>query len=86
MALGFVLVSAEPAHEHDVYNRLDKKKEKTKGKKKARITEIHPLFGEYDFIVKIMGRNFEELGNFVANDIRSIKGILDTKTLTGTKF
>ncbi|HHH79752.1 MAG TPA: Lrp/AsnC family transcriptional regulator, partial [Thermoplasmatales archaeon] len=29
---------------------------------------------------------FEKLGEVVVNKIRSIKGVVDTKTLTGTKF
>ena len=67
MAIGFVLISAAPAREHDVYNKLSKVPE---------IIELHPLFGEYDLIAKI---------EFV-NKIRSIDGVIDTKTLTGTKF
>jgi hypothetical protein len=44
------------------------------------------LFGEYDLLAKIEGDDFENLGVIVVNKIRSIEGILDTKTLTGTKF
>ena len=62
MAIGFVLISAAPAHEHEVYNKLSKV---------PQIVELHPLFGEYDLVV---------------NKIRSIDGVIDTKTLTGTKF
>jgi len=77
MAVGFVLIKAAPAHEHIVYNRLSKIKE---------IIELHPLFGEYDLIAKIEADNFEKLGNIVVNKIRSIEGVIDTKTLAGTKF
>ena len=41
---------------------------------------------EYDIIVKIEAEDFEKLGNIVVNSIRSIEGVIDTKTLTGTKF
>jgi uncharacterized protein with GYD domain len=44
------------------------------------------LFGEYDLLAKIEGDDFENLGVIVVNKIISIEGILDTKTLTGTKF
>jgi len=71
------LISAAPAHEHEVYNKLSKIPE---------IIELHSLFGEYDLIAKIEAENFENIGNIVVSKIRIIKGIIDTKTLTGTKF
>ena len=77
MAIGFVLITIAPAREHDVYTKLSKVPE---------IIELHPLFGEYDLLAKIEGDDFESLGVIVVNKIRSIEGILDTKTLTGTKF
>ena len=77
MAIGFVLINATPAREHDVYNKLSKVPE---------IIELHPLFGEYDLIAKIEADDFENLGVVVVNKIRSIDGVIDTKTLTGTKF
>jgi len=44
------------------------------------------LFGEYDLIAKIKADDFEKLGKIVVDQIRSIEGVIDTKTLTGTKF
>ncbi len=77
MAIGFVLISAAPAREHEVYDKLSKVPE---------IIELHPLFGEYDLIAKIDAEDFEKLGSIVVNKIRSIEGVINTKTLTGTKF
>jgi len=77
MAVGFVLINVVPAHEHDVYNKLSKI---------PQIVELHPLFGEYDLIAKIDATDFEELGTIIVNKIRSITGVLDTKTLTGLTF
>jgi DNA-binding Lrp family transcriptional regulator len=77
MAIGFVLICAAPALEHDVYTKLSKVPE---------IIELIPLFGEYDLIAKIEAEDFEKLGSIVVNKIRTIKGVLDTETLTGTKF
>jgi DNA-binding Lrp family transcriptional regulator len=77
MAVGFVLINVAPAHEHDVYNKLSKI---------PQIVELHPLFGEYDLIAKIDAPDFEELGTIIVNKIRSITGVLDTKTLTGLTF
>ncbi len=77
MSLGFILIKAAPALEHEVYNKLSKMQE---------IIELQPLFGEYDLIAKIKSVDFEKLGEMVINDIRSVKGVIDTKTLTGTRF
>ncbi len=77
MAVGFVLISTAPAKEHEVYNELLKVKE---------ITELHPLFGEYDLIAKIEADDFNVLGQVVVDRVRTISGVIDTKTLTGMKF
>ena len=77
MAIGFVLINVAPAHEHEVYNKLSKI---------PHIVELHPLFGEYNLIAKIDAADFEELGTIIVNKIRSITGVLDTKTLTGLTF
>jgi DNA-binding Lrp family transcriptional regulator len=77
MSIGFVLINTAPALEHEVYNNLSKVSE---------ILELCPLFGEYDLIAKLEAENFEKLGEIVINKIRSLKGVIDTKTLTGTRF
>ncbi len=77
MAIGFVLIGCAPMHEHEVYNKLQKTEE---------IIEVHPLFGKYDLIVKIESDDFNNIGKIVVEKIRSIEGIIDTKTLTGTRF
>ena len=76
MAIGFVLINAAPAYEHEVYTKLSKIPE---------IVELHPLFGEFDLIAKVEPEDFEKLGELVVKKIRSIKGVIDTKTLTGTQ-
>jgi len=77
MAVGFILISTAPAKEHEVYNELLKVKE---------VVELHPLFGEYDLIAKIEAEDFNLLGQGVLDKVRSIAGVIDTKTLTGIKF
>jgi len=77
MSIGFVLINAAPAHEHEVYDKISRVPE---------IIEIHALFGEYDIIAKIEAENFEKLGQIIVNKIRSIEGVINTKTLTGIKF
>ena len=76
MPIGFVLINAAPAHEHEVYTKLSKIPE---------IVELHPLFGEFDLIAKVEPEDFEKLGELIIEKIRSIKGVIDTKTLTGVQ-
>ena len=76
MAIGFALLSISPMHEKTVYEQLSKIPE---------VVEVHPLFGEYDILVKIQSTDIDSIGNIVINKIRSIQGIMDTKTLIGTR-
>ena len=77
MAIGFVLISTVPAKEHDVFSALSNVPE---------IVEIHPLFGEYDIIAKIEAEDFNKLGQIVIEKVRTVNGVIDTKTLTGIRF
>jgi len=77
LAIGFVLIKTAPAAERDVYSIL---------KDIDEVQEVHSLFGEFDLIVKLQADNFNLLGQVVVDKIRSIKGVEDTKTLTGIEF
>ncbi len=77
MAIGFVLIKTAPAAEREVYNILKDLKE---------VEEVHSLFGEHDLIAKIRAEDFNRLGQVVVDEIRSIEGVEDTKTLTGIEF
>ncbi|RLI85372.1 MAG: Lrp/AsnC family transcriptional regulator [Archaeoglobales archaeon] len=77
MALGFVLIKVSPKYEREVYEEIASLKE---------VHELYPLFGEYDLIAKVVVRDFEELSDVVVNKIRTVKGVIETKTLTGAKF
>jgi len=76
MATGFALLSISPLHEKEVYEALNTMPE---------ISEVHPLFGEYDILVKIECGDIDTIGEVVIKKIRSLIGIVDTKTLIGTK-
>jgi DNA-binding Lrp family transcriptional regulator len=76
MAIGFALLSISPLHEKAVYETLERISE---------IVELHPLFGEFDILVKIECNDIDSIGGVVINKIRSTKGVMDTKTLIGTK-
>ncbi|MFP4558830.1 MAG: Lrp/AsnC family transcriptional regulator [Candidatus Hadarchaeota archaeon] len=77
MALGFVLIKVSPKREKEVYETLSSINE---------VEELYPLFGEYDLITKLVVSDFEQLSDVIVNKIRSIEGVLETKTLTGAKF
>lgn len=76
MATGFALLSISPLKEKEVYQSL---------KNISEIVEIHPLFGEYDILVKIECGNIDFIGEIVIKKIRAIQGIVDSKTMIGTK-
>ena len=76
MAIGFALLSISPLQEKVVYDTL---------KSVPEIIEIHPLFGEYDILVKIECSDIDQIGEVIIKKIRALKGIVDTKTLIGTK-
>jgi DNA-binding Lrp family transcriptional regulator len=74
MVTGLVLMYVSPLYESGVFNKLSKLSE---------VIELHPIFGEYDLIAKIEAKDSESIGKIVLNKIRTIEGIVDTKTLTG---
>ncbi|MCJ7697681.1 MAG: Lrp/AsnC ligand binding domain-containing protein [Thermoplasmata archaeon] len=76
MAIGFALLSISPLHEKTVYEKLTHISE---------IVEVHPLFGEFDILVKIEASDIDSIGGIVINKIRAIQGVMDSKTLIGTK-
>lgn len=77
MAIGFVLVKTAPAAGREVYDIV---------RDMDSVIEVHSLFGEYDLILKLQAKDFNTLGQTVVDDIRSIEGVEDTKTLTGIEF
>jgi DNA-binding Lrp family transcriptional regulator len=77
VVIGFVLMHVSPLHEYEVFNKLSKLPE---------IIELHPLFGEYDFIAKIEAEDYESIGQIIIHKIKTIDGITDTKTLTGVRL
>ena len=76
MATGFALLSISPLHEKEVFEALNEMTE---------VSEVHPLFGEYDILIKIQCVDIDTIGEVVIKKIRSLTGIVDSKTLIGTK-
>lgn len=52
----------------------------------AHIEEIHPLFGEYDLITKVSGKDFRDIGTYVSDVLREVPGVINTLTLTSIVF
>lgn len=73
----YVLVRVKPTFENKVHEHLRKLKE---------AKEVHPLFGEYDFIIKIEGKTHEEITSTILDKIRSQEGVASTKTMVKTSF
>ena len=76
MAIGFALLSISPLHEKEVFKAL---------RNMSEIEEVHPLFGEYDILVKIRATDIDNIGDIVIRKLRSLKGVVDSKTLIGTQ-
>ncbi|MEM2900837.1 MAG: Lrp/AsnC ligand binding domain-containing protein [Thermoplasmata archaeon] len=77
MSVAFVMVKTEASQEKKVHAALQKINE---------IKELHPLFGEYDLIAKVEAKNYDAMGAIIVEKIRTIPGVLDTKTLVGIKL
>lgn len=73
----YVLVRVKPTFEAKVGQLL-------KGIKEAK--EVHPLFGEWDYIVKLEGTNYQNITSVILDKIRSQEGVAQTKTLVKTTF
>jgi DNA-binding Lrp family transcriptional regulator len=45
------------------------------------ITDIYVVFGEYDFIIKISGKNLETIDDIVRDKIKVIDGVSDLREI-----
>ena len=77
MIYGFVLIITKAGKEHPVFSALQDIPE---------VSDVHPLFGEYDLIARVQGETPEEIGMIVVEKIRTIDGVTETKTMTSIRF
>jgi DNA-binding Lrp family transcriptional regulator len=70
--VSYILINTKPKHEHNVYNSL---------LDDPLVIELIPLFREYNMIAKVKIENTKKLGAFITDKIRSLDGVIDTKTL-----
>ena len=73
----YVLVRVKPTFEQRVHEVLKKMKE---------AKEVHPLFGEYDFIIKVEGKTHDDITRTILEKIRAHEGVAATKTMVKTSF
>ena len=76
MAVGFILIKTEPSKEQQVYEALGSVEE---------ITELHPLFAEFDLMSKVNTSDFYDPGQVVVQKLRAVEGVQDTQTHPATK-
>ena len=77
MAIGFVLITTSPGREQDVRNSLDNVE---------LVTNRWMLFGEYDLIARIQADDENVLTRCIVEQIRTIDGVSDTRTLLGAEL
>lgn len=77
MTVAFVVINTAPGKEHEVYVALQQV---------PQVTELHPLFGEFDLIAKLEAVDFDSLGQLIVSQVRTIPGVLNTKTFAGTRW
>lgn len=77
MAIAYILVETDPGREKDVYEAL---------RNIPSVTDVTPLFAQYDLIAKITGADIEDIHAIILGSIRTIPGLVNTKTLAGAKL
>lgn len=77
MAIGFVLITTKPGKEQFVRDALDEIEY---------VTNKWILFGEFDLIARIQSEDEFTLTKTIVEEIRSIEGIIDTRTLIGAEL
>ena len=74
MAIGYVLINVHPGMEQQVYNDV---------KTLPHVTDATVLFGDHDLIVKLEADDLATIAKAVVEHIRSVEGVVNTKTLAG---
>ena len=77
MAVGFVLITTEPGREISVRESVSEI-DCVKG--------IWVVFGNFDCFVKVEADDESELTQAIVQGIRSVPGIVDTRTLIGAEI
>ena len=74
MAIGYVLINVQPGTEQEVHRGV---------KDLPHVTDATVLFGDHDLIVKLEADDLATIAKAVLEHIRSVEGVVNTKTLAG---
>jgi DNA-binding Lrp family transcriptional regulator len=77
MVMGYVLVSVEPGREMECYGGF---------LKIGSVSEVTPLLGDIDFLIKVEAQTSDEIAVIVIKKIRLVRGVVSTKTLIEDEF
>lgn len=77
MAVGYVLINVKPGCEQAVHAKVSVL---------PHVCDATVLFGDHDLIVKLEAENLATIAKAVVQHIRSVEGVLETKTLAGADF
>mgnify|MGYP001249001577 FL=1 len=77
MPIGFVLITTSPGSEQEIRDKLDTVE---------LVTNRWMLFGEYDLVVRIQAGDESLLTRCIVEDIRTLDGVIDTRTLLGAEL
>jgi len=72
MSTGYVLLDVEPGSEYSVFE---------KASSLPFVSDAQVLFGDHDMILKIEAESMGEIAKMVVDSVRSIDGVINTKTL-----
>ncbi len=72
MVTAFVLIVADSGSEKVIADKLANA---------DGVDDVEVIYGDYDLIAKIHVSDISQLGDFIINNIRSIKGVRRTSTL-----
>ncbi len=77
MPVGFVLITTETGKERSVKAAIEAIE---------LVSERWGVFGDFDMFVKVEADDQAELTRCIINEIRSIDGVLDTRTMMGAEI
>ena len=77
MVIAFLLINLKSTDDRETLRKIGDLKE---------TIYVHPLLGEYDIIAKLENESFNHIGQVVIERVRTLPGVVDTKTLAVVDF
>jgi DNA-binding Lrp family transcriptional regulator len=73
----FIMIECEAGCEKSAFETI---------KRLPWVISVHPLFGEYDFIVRAESKAPDDLASKIVTELRAIPGIVSTRTYLEASF